>query len=220
MKMRRFIKSVVTLSDVKMNADTGEFTCYGNTKNSIDHALDKTMHGAYGDSIKAHKAANTMPQMFYQHKSDELPVGVWLDWEEDNHGLKMKGRLSKTTLGKDIQVLANDGALGKFSIGYWVVDEKWNDEGFNELHKIHIVETSWVNRPCDENSILLEMKGKLTDGELPTKRELEKVLCDECGLTRRQAKSIANEYNPEPKLTPEHVAELEAMIGDMFKPNT
>ena len=201
-------KMECTISEVKMDPSTGEFTCYGNVKGNVDHALDKTMNGAYLESIKAHKSAGTMPQMFWMHKSHDLPVGVWLDMEEDAKGLKMRGRLSKTALGSDIEILAKDGALNMFSIGYWVEDEKWNNEGFNELHKIHVTEVSWVTRACNEESVLLDIKSKMADGELPTKRELEKVLRDECGFSKRQANSICNNYNPVVEEDMSEVAEM------------
>ena len=200
-----------TISEVKMDASTGEFTCYGNVKGNVDHALDKTMHGAYIESVKAHKAAGTMPGMFWMHKSHDLPVGVWLDMEEDVKGLKMRGRLSKTSLGSDIEILAKDGALDKFSIGYWVEDEKWNHEGFNELHKINITEVSWVTRACNEESVLLDIKSKMADGELPTKRELEKLLREECGFSKRQANRIANDYDPT-VVVEEDITDLKDML--------
>lgn len=206
------------ITDVKLDTNTGEFTCYGNVKGNVDHALDKTMNGAYLDSIKSHKAAGTMPGMFWMHKSFDLPVGVWLDMEEDAKGLKMRGRLSKTTLGTDIEILAKDGALNMFSIGYWVEDEKWNHAGFNELIKIHITEVSWVTRACNEESVLLDIKSKLADGELPTKRELEKLLREECGFSKRQANRIVNDYNPvaEVELSDDDIKELEEMILNTF----
>ena len=203
-------KMECTISEVKMDASTGEFTCYGNVKGNVDHALDKTMNGAYLESVKAHKAAGTMPQMFWMHQSYDLPVGVWLDMEEDAKGLKMRGRLSKTALGSDIEILAKDGALNMFSIGYMVEDEKWNQEGYNELHKIHITEVSWVTRACNEESVLLDIKSKMADGELPTKRELEKVLREQCGFSKRQANRIANDYNPTEDIG--DTTELEAMM--------
>lgn len=197
------------VSNVKMDPETGEFTCYGNVKGNVDHAQDKTMHGAYIDSIKAHTKAGTMPGMFWMHKSYDMPVGVWLDMEEDEKGLKMRGRLSKTQQGSDIEILAKDGALNMFSIGYWVEEEKWNPAGFNELIKIHITEVSWVTRACNEESVLLDIKSKMADGELPTKRELEKALREGCGLSKRQASAIVNQYDPEVK----EVVDVESMEG-------
>jgi HK97 family phage prohead protease len=216
----KIYKIECSISDVKMDPKTGEFTCYGNVKGNVDHALDMTMNGAYLDSIKEHKAAGTMPGMFWMHKSFDLPVGVWLDMEEDEKGLKMKGRLSKTSLGTDIEILAKDGALKMFSIGYRIIDEKWNSAGgFNELRKIHITEVSWVTRACNEESVLLDIKAKMADGELPTKRELEKVLRDECGFSKRQANRITNLYSPENEdfdVSDDNIKELENMILNSF----
>lgn len=194
--MNKLHRAECTVSHVKVDAETGIFTCYGNVKGVVDHAYDMTMNGAFVDSIKAHKEAGTMPGMFWMHKSYDLPVGVWTDMEEDSHGLKMTGKLSKTTLGGDIEILAKDGALNKFSIGYYVDDEKWNSAGgFNELRKVDITEVSWVTRACNEESVLLDIKSIMDDGKLPTKRELEKALKDS-GLSARQAKRIADCYSP------------------------
>ena len=200
-----------------MDANTGEFTCYGNVKGNVDHAMDKTMPGAYIDSIKSHVKAGTMPGMFWMHKSHELPVGVWLDMEEDHHGLKMRGRLSKTSLGSDIEILAKDGALSMFSIGYYIEEEKYNPAGFNELIKVNITEVSWVTRACNEESVLLDIKSKMADGELPTKRELEKVLRENCGFSKRQANAITNQYDPVvEEIKGADLSELKDMMTDFL----
>ena len=157
------------VSNFKYDDDTGTFECYGNVKGNIDHAMDKTAEGAYVDSIKAHKANGTMPKMFWMHKSHDLPVGVWLDMREDTKGLWMKGKLSKTAMGKDIEILAKDGALDTFSIGYNVVEEKWNGD-HNDLIKVHILETSWVTFGCNDQSTLIGIKSKMKEDEIPTKR--------------------------------------------------
>lgn len=209
-KLRRIECNV---TQVKMDKETGEFTCYANVKGNVDNALDMTMNGAYSESIANHKAKGTMPGMFWMHKSYDLPVGVWLDMEEDNHGLKMRGRLSDTSMGRDIETLAKDGALNMFSIGYWVEDEKWNNAGgFNELRKIHIIEASWVTRACNEESVLLDIKSKMAEGELPSKRELEKLLREQCGFSKRQAGKIADNYNPTTDLT-----ELKSLLSDFVR---
>ena len=203
-----------TVSDVKVKSD-GEFTCYANVKNIVDYARDMTVNGAFVDSVNEHKNSKTMPQMFWMHKSYDLPVGVWIDMEEDNHGLKMKGRLSETSLGKDIKVLAKDGALKEFSIGYIVEDENWNGE-YNELRKVNITEVSWVTRACNDQSVLLDIKSRMDDGELPTKRELEKLLREECGMSRKQSGLIANNYSPDQNQS-EDLNEIKNMLASIGK---
>tara|TARA_R110000851_G_scaffold184897_1_gene334260 strand:- start:443 stop:1090 length:648 start_codon:yes stop_codon:yes gene_type:complete len=194
----RFKKEICHVSDFKLDDSTGEFTCYGNTKGNIDHALDRTLDGAYQGSIDEHKSSGTMPKMFWSHKSRELPVGPWLDMEEDNVGLKMKGRLSKTSLGNDIEILAKDGALDSFSIGYNILEEQWNsDKRCNDLIKLDIKEVSWVNFACNEESRLVDIKGRLAEGELLSKADL-RILLEQTsvGLSKRQIEGVTANYNP------------------------
>lgn len=196
--MMRFKKEICHVSEFKLNESTGRFTCYGNVKGNIDHALDRTIDGAYQWSIDQHKANGTMPKQFWSHQSRDLPVGPWFDMAEDSIGLKMEGMLSKTTMGKDIEILANDGALDSFSIGYNIVEERWNSEkGCNDLIKLDIKEVSWVNFACNEESRLVDIKGRLAEGELLSKADL-RVLLEQTsvGLSKRQIECVTANYNP------------------------
>ena len=49
----------VPMFDFKYDNESGEFTCYGNVKNIIDHAGDRTVHGCFVKSIERHKSAGT-----------------------------------------------------------------------------------------------------------------------------------------------------------------
>lgn len=190
---------VVPATDFKMNSGTGVFTAYANTKNFIDHVKDRSVDGCYMNSIAKHKKANTMPKMFWAHNPYELPVGAWKEMNEDHKGLLMSGKLSKTTMGSDIEILANDGALDSFSIGYEVIEEKWNQsKGCNDLIDIHVKEVSWVNFACNEESLLQEMKSAMRDGQLPTRRELEKLLRQSMHLSKSQAQNIVACYDDSP----------------------
>lgn len=187
----------VGVTEFKYDQNTGEFTCYGNVKGNVDHALDRTLDGAYEDSIAQHKAKGTMPKMFWMHNPYGLPVGVWMDMKEDSKGLWMKGRLSNTTMGRDIDTLAKDGALDSFSIGYVVVEERWNSEKrCNDLIKLDIREVSWVTFACNEESLLQDIKSKMEEGDLPTVRQLEKFL-RENGFSKKQAEKICSKYRPD-----------------------
>lgn len=198
----------VGVTDFKYDKDTGEFTCYGNVKGNIDHAQDRTMDGAYMDSINKHKSNGTMPKMFWMHNPMELPVGVWTDMKEDSRGLWMKGRLSDTAMGRDIETLAKDGALDSFSIGYRVIEEKWNQEKrCNDLHKLDIIEVSWVTFACNEESRLQEIKSKMHDGGTPSKAELRELLKTIPGLSKREIERITSAYNPK-----DEMSELKKML--------
>ncbi|MCP4984701.1 MAG: HK97 family phage prohead protease [Colwellia sp.] len=199
MMMMRFKREICQVSKFKFDEVSGSFTCYGNTKGNVDHALDRTVDGAYQGSIDKHKAEGTMPKMFWMHQSHGLPVGPWTDMEEDNKGLKMSGKLSKTSMGNDIIVLAKDKALDSFSIGYNVIRESWNsDKGCNDLIEIDIKEVSWVNFACNEESMLVAIKDRLGNGEFISKADL-RVLLGQIpdGLSKRQIERITSDYNPD-----------------------
>lgn len=189
-------KMTLQATGFKATGNGMEFTCYGNVKGNIDHARDVTMPGAYEGSIARHKAKGTMPKMFWGHDSRQPPVGAWTDMKEDQRGLWMKGEFADTERGRELYQLMKMGALDSFSIGYIVINEKWNYDGdYNELLELEIMETSIVNFACNEESRLETIKSKVNDGQLPTKRELQKFL-QEAGLSKRQAESVVNRYEP------------------------
>lgn len=187
----------VSVTEFKYDQSTGEFTCYANVKNIIDHAGDRTVDGCFMESIEYHKSKGTMPKQLWMHNPRDLPVGPWLEMKEDAKGLWMRGRLSKTSMGMDIETLAKDGALDSFSIGYYVLEEVWNNLlKCNDLIKLHIKEVSWVNWACNEESLLQGIKSHIQDGELPTKAELREILKSVGWLSKREIERITFAYQP------------------------
>lgn len=194
-KMRHI---TVPVMDFKYDESTGEFTCYANVKNVIDHAQDRSVDGCFTASIERHKSKGTMPKQLWMHNPYSLPVGPWLDMKEDEKGLFMRGRLSKTSMGTDIEILAKDGALDSFSIGYVVIQEKWNiDLKCNDLLEVDVKEVSWVNFACNEESLLQNIKNHMEEGELPSKSELRELFKSLNWFSKRQIDKITAAYNPD-----------------------
>lgn len=188
------------IDDLKIKSEKERsFKCYGNVKGNIDHALDRTLDGAYQDSINQHKANGTAPKMFWNHQSWELPVGVWTDFEEDNVGLLLEGKMSSTQKGQDIFKLMQEGSIDSFSIGYRVVEEKWNTvKQCNDLIKLDILEVSPVNMPCNELSTLQGIQKSLKSGEILSKADLRHLLqFSQVGLSKRQIENITARYHCE-----------------------
>lgn len=186
------------------------FSCYGNVKGNIDHALDRVVDGAYRDSIASHKAAGTMPKFFWMHNPWDTPVGVWTAMEEDSKGLYLEGKFSNTPKGNELYELYKDNALDSFSIGYRVNDEKWNSSlGCNDLIKVDIREISAVTFACNEESRLVEIKSKLGEGKVLTKAELRALLESvPAGLSKRQIERITADYKPSGEIDLEEVKGL------------
>lgn len=195
MKNKKFLE--VGLSGFKMDNDTGNFTCYGNVKGNIDHARDRTLDGAYQKSIERHMKNGTMPKMFWMHNPYDLPVGKWIEMREDEKGLFLKGKLSDTAMGRDIETLMKEGALDSFSIGYIEVESKWNTEKqCNDLIELDIKEISIVNFACNEESLLQDIKSRVDDGGVVTKADLRELLKSTGLLSKRQIEKITADYNP------------------------
>jgi HK97 family phage prohead protease len=187
----------VPVTEFKYDSNTGEFTCYANVKNVIDHAQDRSVNGCFKASIERHKLNGTMPKQLWMHNPYGLPVGPWLEMSEDEKGLFMRGKLSKTSMGTDIEILAKDGALDSFSIGYVVIQERWNvDLKCNDLIEVDIKEVSWVNFACNEASLLQSIKTHMDDGDLPTKAELRELFKTTGWFSKRQIERITGAYNP------------------------
>ena len=184
---------------IKSQGDSMVFSAYGNVKNVVDKALDVAMDGCYTKSITEHTVNGTTPSLLWSHESYSMPVGKIHRIEEDSKGLFFEGKLSKTSAGLDLYVLAMDCAINKFSIGYNVIKEQMNREKqVNELHEIDVKEISFVNFACNEESTLQSIKSHFDMGDLPTVRELERLLRSN-GLSRKQAMMICSAYKPEIK---------------------
>lgn len=66
--------------------------------------------------------------MGYQHNpytGEVKPIGKWSEISEEKEGLFLGGRISDTQLGRDVSVLARDGAITGLSIGFRIQEYHW-----------------------------------------------------------------------------------------------
>jgi uncharacterized protein len=111
---------------------------------------------------------------------------VWTDAGEDRVGLRMKGRLSRTTRGSEARSLALDGALG-LSIGFATRDAV-RENGRRVLKDIQLFEVSLVAIPANPQARLVSVKSAVEGGEI-TPRTVERLLLSG-GLPQKLAKAI------------------------------
>ena len=180
----------VPLEIKEFDAETGAFEGYGNVANYKDFASDVTLNGAFQKSLQMHEEKGTKPAMLYQHKRD-CPIGVWTEVKEDEHGLYVKGKLTKgVQLADETRLLMKDGALSGLSIGYMVVEEEYDRETkTNYLKEVDLREISVVTFPCNDASRISTVKSVLADNGIPSKKDLENTLRD-AGFSRTQAKGF------------------------------
>lgn len=145
--------------EVKALGEEGSFEGYGSIFGNLDSYGDVVTKGAFLKSIK--EKGNKI-KLLWQHKSDQ-PIGVWESIEEDEKGLKMKGRLLLSVQqGREAWELLKAGALSGLSIGYQTVKEDYKD-GIRYLKEIRLLETSIVTFPANTEANVTTVKSLFED---------------------------------------------------------
>lgn len=187
--------------EIKSLKDSGEFEGYGSTFGGEPDAYgDVIAPGAYADSLKAHKAKGTMPKLYWQHNPSE-PIGKWLDADEDDHGLLMRGKLNMgVQRGREAHALLKEGDIDGLSIGYRIKEYSVDTEsGVWTLEKLDLIEVSVVSLGANENAVVQSVKAakaahdlteKLKAGDRLTEREFETWLKG-LGFSNSQAERAA-----------------------------
>lgn len=168
-----------------------EFEGYGSVFGNEDLGGDVVMPGAFSKSLKEHKAAGTMPLMYWMHQADQVP-GVWQDMAEDSKGLYVKGEILDTALGRDVRILLEKKAVRGLSIGYQPVESDWRSDGARLLKRVKLAEVSIVSMAMNPLAQVENMKAaRLSrDGEyVPTVREFE-TLFRKMGCSKTVARSM------------------------------
>lgn len=90
--------------------------------------------------------------MKYNHEDSFLPMartrGGSLQFNVDDHGLKIRAKLPETTSNKDIFTLIKEGVLSKMSFAFTVSNEEYDYEtdtrrilGFDKIYDVSVVDT-------------------------------------------------------------------------------
>ncbi|WP_196258577.1 HK97 family phage prohead protease [Pelagibacterium limicola] len=212
--------------DIKRLAATGEFEGYASTfGGEPDSYGDVIAPGAFSDSLAEHKAAGTMPKMFWQHNRDE-PVGKWLEALEDTKGLFVKGKLNMgVQRAREAYELLKEGDIDGLSIGYRIKSYSVDtDTGVWTLEKLDLKEVSIVSIGANESATISSVKAvkaaqaltdKLKAGDRLTEREFETWLKG-LGFSNSQAERAARVHlkgQGEPASADETLELLRALRG-------
>jgi HK97 family phage prohead protease len=142
--------------------DDGTFGGYGSTFGNVDSYGDTVAKDAFAKTIAdAKNGAAPWPAMLSQHGgSDDMPIGIWTGMDEDEHGLKLKGKLAiNNKRGADIYALLKmkpRPALNGLSIGYRAKEFELHKSGSGPngarrtLRAVDLVEVSIVTFPADK----------------------------------------------------------------------
>ena len=173
--------------DENSSEEYGMFEGYGSVFGNKDLGNDVIEKGAFTKSIK--RRTNKGVKLLYQHKSD-MPIGVFDEIREDDHGLVVKGRLAlKTQAGAEAYELLKMGALDGLSIGFKInPSEVSYDRRANKriIKEVDLMEVSLVTFPMNPQATVRSVKGQ----EISI-REWEKGMRDAFNLSRSESKMAA-----------------------------
>ena len=179
--------SIKAYHDEDEDKDYGTFEGYGSVFGNKDLGNDVIERGAFLKSLKRRKPQNV--KLLYQHKSD-MPIGVFDEIREDDHGLVVKGRLAlKTQAGAEAYELLKMGALDGLSIGFRVNPKEvsYDKRGNKRIIKeVDLMEVSLVTFPMNPQATVRSVKG-----EDISIREWENGMRDAFSLSRSEAKMAA-----------------------------
>lgn len=136
------------------NLDAGIFSGHASIFHIPDDGQppDIVMPGAFQKTIQEWgPSGKNRIKILAQHRADWLPIGKPLTLEEDAKGLKFTGRISPTTLGRDVLTLMRDGVISEMSIGFDVVKDDFDrQKGVRLLREVRLWEISpvtWAMHP-------------------------------------------------------------------------
>lgn len=135
---------------------TGEFSGYASVFGNVDDGGDIVEKGAFAKTIAEDFARI---KILSQHDQCELPIGKPLELREDDKGLFIRGKISDTQKGRDIQTLLKDGVLNELSIGYDAVDYSVDEStGIRHLKQIKLWEVSIVTWAMNDQATIDDVK--------------------------------------------------------------
>ena len=152
--------------ELKFSAATGELSGYASTfGGEPDSYGDVIAPGAFAASIKAHKAAGTMPLMLWGHDASKVPIGVWNEMREDEVGLYVGGRLNlEISAAREVHSSLIAAKGGSLSIGFRTPPGGRTPmgKGVYSLKAVDLVEVSIVNMPANRRARITSVKSQNT----------------------------------------------------------
>lgn len=119
--------------ELESTGDGGEFSGYAAVFGNVDSGNDIIEKGAFSKTIREDF---DRIKILALHNDCWLPVGKPIELREDDKGLYIRGKISDTTMGRDVQTLLRDGVLNELSIGYDAVVFDYEADGDNRIRRL------------------------------------------------------------------------------------
>lgn len=165
----------------------GVFEGYASVFGVTDSDGDIILPGAFK---KALETQSRQVAMFYNHRAWEIPVGKWLNLEEDGKGLLVRGELTPGHSGaSDLKAAMVHGTVGGMSVGFLASQDDYDISSSGRIFKnvTALREISICTFPANEQATVSALKS--LDG-IETIRDAEHWLRDSAGLSKSEAQGL------------------------------
>lgn len=149
-------RKALELKEQHVNVTERTFEGYASTWD-IDLGGDKIHPGAFIKSINEGFPAGRI-KVLWQHAD---PIGMPTAMHEDDKGLYVKAKVSKTALGDEALELMKDGVVDRMSIGFIVPrgkSEYDEEENIRHIREVKLMEFSPVTFPMNEAAVITGVK--------------------------------------------------------------
>lgn len=190
------VKASTGFLEVKADGSDPEGTIrgYGSIFGAVDSYGEMTMPGCFKKSLAQWRKSKRPIKMLWNHSSLE-PIGGWYEFEEDEKGLALVGRLNlDVARARETYSLIKAREIDGLSIGYFEVKVDPYDYDSDEprkLYELDLREVSPVTFPALKEAQLDPIKAKRMRGELLSIREYETALREKFGWSRGFAEDVA-----------------------------
>lgn len=180
----------ISLKDVqvKFEDESGIFSGYASVFNGVDSYNDTILPGAYKKVLK-----EETPKMFFNHNANALPIGKWIELQEDGNGLFVRGELTPgNPEAEAVKAALKHGTLDGLSIGYSLDHDGYTEkaDGGRDIKEIkRLYEISVVTFPADKAARISEVKSEDID-EIKSIRDLENFLREAGGFSKSNAQAL------------------------------
>jgi HK97 family phage prohead protease len=144
--------------------EEGVIEGFGSVFGQEDAYGDVVVPGAFAASLAEHRAAGTMPAMLWQHRQD-MPIGVWESMDEDQRGLRVKGRLEMDVAqAREAFALVKAGAISGLSIGFMTKEDEYDPKtNIRTVRAVDLWEVSLVTFPAAKSARVTRVKAAAID---------------------------------------------------------
>lgn len=192
----------------------GIFEGYASVFDVIDSDGDVFMPGAYKSAL----AGQSRPvNMYFNHRTRELPVGKWQAVSEDSKGLVVRGELTKgLSVAGDLEAAMQHGTVRGLSVGVLFTRNDYEATKTGRAFKsvAMLREISIVTEPANPASVIESIKSM--DG-VETIRDVESWLRDSAGLSKSEAQAAIARIKSAVRRDSEGQTDIAAILAQLQK---